>query len=48
MVPGQNPGQNGSNYLTGVALVPGSRQLWAVGYYGSGDPEHIITEVWNP
>ncbi len=48
MVQGQNPGQSGSNYLTGVALVPGSHQLWAVGYYGSGDPEHTITEVWNP
>jgi hypothetical protein len=48
IVQGQNPGRNGSNFLTGVTLVPNSNQLWAVGYYGSGDPEHTITEVWNP
>jgi hypothetical protein len=44
----RNPGQVHNNYLTSVALVPGSHQLWAVGYTGSGDPESTLTEIWNP
>lgn len=37
-----NPGRN-ENYLYSVTVIPGTRELWAVGLYGgSGEPQPLI------
>lgn len=49
IVKAPTPGQSSNNYLTGVARVPHSDEVWAVGFVGSSfTPARTITEVWDP
>jgi len=43
VVPSPNPGPDN---LRGVALVPGTGQAWAVGFYSNGSDEQTLTEFY--
>ncbi len=45
IVQGTNPSRTSNNYLSTITRVPDSNTLWAVGYYGAGDPEGTIIET---
>lgn len=48
VVKAPNPSRTSNNYLTGVARVPHSSTIWAVGFVGSSfTPARTITEVWD-
>src|SRR5207302_1808527 len=45
IVPSPNQGTS-ANWLYGVSAVS-SNDVWAVGYYGNGNPYYTLTEHWN-
>jgi len=46
VVSSPNPGTS-DDELVGVAQVPGTNTLWAVGYFSNGSSEQTLVEQWN-